>query len=343
MRTSVALLSIVIGASVAFWVPSAPAIAADAAVAKKDVVIRFGNQPGIATASIVKHYGWLEKQGYTVKWINFNDAGSEMRALAAGELDVMLAGAAPEMVLSSKYAGSMFVAGPLTNGNQLIVPVDSPIKTIKDLKGKRIAYPGPGSQQYALIATALHAEGMKPEDVDLYKSVASDMLSLMQRKEIDGFMAWTPFTSEAVRTGAGRVLLSAQDVFAKVGGKGEWISEGYVTSRECATKHPDALVDCMTAVARSARLIRTRQDEAVAALSTETGLAKETIAFAIDKKFAIFPPSIAPDSATVQSMVQIFADSGLIQGVNISDFVHSLNHPEFAQKAEATLDREARK
>src|SRR4029078_13519066 len=100
------------------------------------------------------------KQGYTVKWINFNDAVSEMRALAAGEIDIMLAGAAPEMVLSSKYYGSWFVAGPLTNGNQLIVPVDSPIKTVKDLRGKRIAYPGPGSPQYALIATALHAYGM---------------------------------------------------------------------------------------------------------------------------------------------------------------------------------------
>lgn len=343
MRTSAALLTIIVGASLGLCVPSSFTLAADAPGMKKDVEIRFGNQPGIATASIVKHYGWLEKEGYNVKWVNFNDAGSEMRALAAGEIDIMLAGAAPEMVLSSKFAGSWFVAGPLTNGNQLIVPVGSPIKTVKDLRGKRIAYPGPGSQQYALIATALHAEGMKPEDVDLYKSVASDMLSLMQRKEIDGFMAWTPFTSEAVRTGAGRVLLSAQDVFTKVGGKGEWISEGYVASRDFATKHPEALVDCIKAVAKAARLIRDKQGEAVAALSAETGLAKETIAFAIDKKFAIFPPSIAPSADSVQSMVQIFAQAGLIEGVNVPEFVRNLNHPEFAQKAEAALDREAKK
>ena len=112
MRTFVALLALI--AVLAFGGPDA---ALAQAAGKKDVVIRFGNQPGIATASIVKHFGWLEKQGYTVKWINFNDAGSEMRALAAGEIDIMLAGAAPEMVLSSKYAGSWFVAGPLTNGN----------------------------------------------------------------------------------------------------------------------------------------------------------------------------------------------------------------------------------
>jgi ABC-type nitrate/sulfonate/bicarbonate transport system substrate-binding protein len=168
------------------------------------------------------------------------------------------------------------------------------------------------------------------------------MLSLMQRKEIDGFMAWTPFTSEAVRTGAGRVLLSAQDVFAKVGGKGEWISEGYVASRDFATKHPDALVDCITAVARAAPMIRTRQAVAVAALSAETGLAKETISFAIDKKFAVFPPSIVPTADTVQSMVEIFAQAGLIEGVNVPDFVRSLNHPEFAQEAEAMLSRETK-
>jgi ABC-type nitrate/sulfonate/bicarbonate transport system substrate-binding protein len=334
MRTCVTYLLLI--AALALGGPST----ATAQTTGKDVVIRFGNQPGIATASIVKHFGWLEKQGYTVKWINFNDAGSEMRALAAGELDIMLAGAAPEMVLSSKYAGSWFVAGPLTNGNQLIVPVDSPIKTVKDLKGKKIAYPGPGSQQYALIATALHAQGMNPDDVNLYKSAAPDMLSLMQRNEIDGFMAWTPFTSEAVRTGAGRVLLSAQDVFANVGGKGEWISEGYVASRDFATKHAEALVDCVAAVARAAQMIRTQQAEAVAALSAETGLAKETINFAIDKKFAVFPPTIVPKTETVQSMVEIFAQAGLIEGVKVADFVHNLNHPEFAEKAEAKLARE---
>jgi len=334
MRTCVTYLLLI--AALALGGPST----ATAQTAGKDVVIRFGNQPGIATASIVKHFGWLEKQGYTVKWINFNDAGSEMRALAAGELDIMLAGAAPEMVLSSKYAGSWFVAGPLTNGNQLIVPVDSPIKTVKDLKGKKIAYPGPGSQQYALIATALHAQGMNPDDVNLYKSAAPDMLSLMQLNEIDGFMAWTPFTSEAVRTGAGRVLLSAQDVFANVGGKGEWISEGYVASRDFATKHPEALVDCVAAVARAAQMIRTQQAEAVAALSAETGLAKETINFAIDKKFAVFPPTIVPKTETVQSMVEIFAQAGLIEGVKVADFVRNLNHPEFAEKAEAKLARE---
>lgn len=338
MRSMTIIIAFIVALISSAWPTDASS--AESAATKKDVVIRFGNQPGIATASIVKHFRWLEKQGYTVKWINFNDAGSEMRALAAGELDIMLAGAAPQMILSSKFAGSWFVAGPLTNGNQLIVPVDSSIHTVKDLKGKRIAYPGPGSQQYALIASALHDAGMKPEDVNLYKSVASDMLSLMQRKEIDGFMAWTPFTSEAVRTGAGRVLISAQTIFSKVGGKGEWISEGYVARKDFATKHPQALIDCLTAVARATKMIREKQADAVEALSAETGLAKETIAFAIDKKFAVFPPTIIPQNEAVQSMVEIFAQAGLIEGVDIPTFVKSLNHPEFAQKAEAALAKE---
>ena len=327
----------------AFGLSDGLAMAAQQTAGKKDIVIRFGNQPGIATASIVKRYGWLEKDGYTVTWINFNDAGSEMRALAAGELDVMLAGAAPEMILSSKYEGSWFVAGPLTNGNQLMVPVNSSAKSVKDLKGNRIAYPGPASQQFALIATALHQAGMKPNDLDLYKSAAPDMLALMQRKEIDGFMAWTPFTSEAERQGAGRVLLNAQDVFAQVGGKGEWISEGYVASKDFAEKHADALVDIMKAVARSVRMMREHEMEAVAALSAETGLKKETIAYAVDRKFAIFPPSIVPDPGTVESMVKIFSQADLIEGIDIPSFVRKFNHPEFAKKAEAALDEEGKK
>jgi aliphatic sulfonates family ABC transporter substrate-binding protein len=337
MRVIVTLL--VVSLSLVHLLEPRTSFAATSSEAAKNLVIRFGNQPGITTASIVKHFRWIEKQGYKVDWINFNDAGSEMRALVAGDLDVMLAGAAPEMILSSKYAGSWFVAAPVTNGNQLIVPVKSPIKTIQDLRSKRIAYPGPGSQQFALLSTALHDANMKPDELNLYKSAAPDMPSLLKRGEIDGFMAWTPFTSESVRAGVGRVLLNANDVFNKAGGKGQWISAGYLVSSKFAQEHPQAVVDVVKDIAKASRLIRTNQDEAVSALSAETGLSKETIAYAIDHKFAMFPSSIVPDHKVVQSMVKIFVSSGLIKGVDISKFVNRLVHPEFAQKAEAQLHR----
>lgn len=317
----------------------AQAIGAAIATAQdaKKPTIRFGIQPGITTGSLVKHFRWLEDEGYKVEWISFNDAGSEMRALAAGALDLMLSGAAPQMVLSTRFPGSRFIAATIGNGNQLIVPVDSPIRTLSDLRGKRIAYPGPGSQQYALIATALLGVGMAPKEVNLYRSNAPDMPALLAKREVDGFMAWTPFTSESVRAGVGRVFLNAQDVFQKAGGKGIWISEGYVTTEKFATEHPDALVDCLKAIARSVRLLRSDQAKASAALSAATGMPAEAISYAIDHKFAVFPSSIAPDVDTVRSMVEIFGKAGLIKDVDIPSFVRTFVSPEFARRAEAQL------
>lgn len=303
----------------------------------KKPTIRFGIQPGITTGSLVKHFRWLEDDGYKVEWISFNDAGSEMRALAAGALDLMLSGAAPQMVLSTRFPESRFIAATVGNGNQLIVPVNSPIRQLADLRGKQIAYPGPGSQQFALIATALSGAGMTPKDVNLYRSNGPDMPALLAKKEVDGFMAWTPFTSESVRTGVGRVFLNAQDVFQKAGGKGTWISEGYVTTEKFAREHPEALVACLKGIARSVRLLRNDPAKASAALSAATGLPAEAISYAIDKEFAVFPSSVAPDAGTVTSMVEIFAKAGLIKDVDIPSFVRTFVSPDYARRAEAQL------
>lgn len=317
----------------------AQAIGIGAVIAQdaKKPTIRFGIQPGLTTGSLVKHFHWLEDDGYKVEWISFNDAGSEMRALAAGALDLMLSGAAPQMVLSTRFPGSRFIAATIANGNQLILPVKSPIRTLADLRGKRIAYPGPGSQQYALIATALSGVGMAPKEVNLYRSNGPDMPALLAKGEVDGFMAWTPFTSESVRAGVGRVFLNAQDVFQKAGGKGMWISEGYVTTEKFATEHPDALVACLKAIARSVQLLRTDQAKASAALSAATGMPAEAISYAIDHKFAVFPPTIAPDADTVRSMVEIFSKAGLIKDVDVPSFVRTFVSPDFARRAEAQL------
>lgn len=323
----------VVAIAVAYIVAAGSVFAQDA----RKPTIRFGIQPGITTGSLVKHFRWLEDEGYKVEWISFNDAGSEMRALAAGALDLMLSGAAPQMVLSTRFPESRFIAATIGNGNQLIVPVKSSIRELGDLRGKKIAYPGPGSQQFALIATALAGVGMAPKDVNLYRSNAPDMTALLAKSEVDGFMAWTPFTSEAVRTGVGRVFLNAQDAFQKAGGKGTWISEGYVTTEKFAKEHPEALIACLRGIARSVRLLKNDPAKASAALSAATGLPVEAISYAIDKQFVAFPSSIAPDVQTVTSMVEIFAKAGLIKDVDIPSFVRTFVSADFARQAEAQL------
>lgn len=303
---------------------------------RSNITIRIGTQPGLTTTTLVEESQWLEERGYNVEWISFNSAGSELRALASDSLDIAMAGASPGFVLCSRYPGCKFIAAPITNGVQLIVPPDSDIKTVEDLKGKNIAYPGPGSQQYALLSTALNAAGMVPEDVGLYKTAAPAMSSQLLQGEVDGFMAWTPFTSEPARKGQGRVVISGQKVFEEVGGEGQWISEGYFARRAFVEEHPDVVVEVLEDVARAAELVRTDLDKAASLWSGGTELPEEAFTYAVSEGFAVFPESIVPNVQTVESMISILKDAGLMdEDLNVKEYSADLVDASYAERAES--------
>jgi ABC-type nitrate/sulfonate/bicarbonate transport system substrate-binding protein len=78
--------------------------------------------------------------------------------------------------------------------------------------------------------------GLKESEAELFRANAPDMRTLLDKKPVDGFHAWAPFTSEAVRTGAARTLFSSDDI-AKPKGD-HWLNGGWAVRAVYAKDNP---------------------------------------------------------------------------------------------------------
>lgn len=135
-----------------------------------DKIIRIGYQK-FGTLNILKAEGTLEKvlepKGYKVKWTEFPGGPQLLEALNVGSLDLGHTGEAPPIFAQAAGAPIVYFANEPTNpkGEAILVPKDSPIQSVKDLKGKKIAL-NKGSNVHYLLVQALEEYGIQYEEIE---------------------------------------------------------------------------------------------------------------------------------------------------------------------------------
>jgi NitT/TauT family transport system substrate-binding protein len=90
---------------------------------------------------------------------------------------------------------------------------DSPIGTLKDLSGKTVAIPGYSSVQDILLRRALERSGIESRKIAIVVIKPPEMISALDTKQIDAFVAWEPYPARAVVRGIGKVLLSSSQIW----------------------------------------------------------------------------------------------------------------------------------
>src|SRR5688572_14262644 len=110
----------------------------------QDKTLRIGFQK-YGTLVILKERGVLEKrlksQGYTVTWTEFPGGPQLLEALNVGAIDFGSTGEAPPIFAQAAGAPLLYVGHepPAPTGEAILVPADSPIKTVAELKGRKVA------------------------------------------------------------------------------------------------------------------------------------------------------------------------------------------------------------
>lgn len=175
-----------------------------AASANGRPVIRFGHFPNIThVQALVAHQlsrqgkGWFEERlGADVQWFIYNAGPSATEAIFARSLDVTYIGPSPTLnaYAKSKGAEMRILAGAANGGNALVVRPAANIKTVADLKGKKIATPQLGNTQDVQLRAYLADNGFKITqtggDAFILPTANADQLALFQRGELDA--SWTP-------------------------------------------------------------------------------------------------------------------------------------------------------
>lgn len=175
-----------------------PSASIPAATPTQTIVLRIGHQK-FDPLTLVKNKGKLEARlkplGVTeIKWTEFPSGPPQMEALAAGSIDIARTGDAPP--ISAQAAGSNLVyvgtSAPKDSSSALLVKEDSPIKTVANLKGKKVAFAKGSSANY-LIVRILESEGLKWEDITPVYLSPADARAAFEQNNVDAWVIWDPF------------------------------------------------------------------------------------------------------------------------------------------------------
>jgi NitT/TauT family transport system substrate-binding protein/sulfonate transport system substrate-binding protein len=165
-------------------------------------VVRIGYQK-FNTLNILKETGYLEKAlaplGTKVEWREFLVTSLVTEAITAGALDIGHASDGIGVFQQAQGKGLAYLASesPYPEGVGFLVPSHSPIKSIRDLKGQKIAI-GRGYNTHYLLTKALEANGMTNSDVDIvYIQLPSDHLAAYQAGKVAAVGLWDPFLAAA--------------------------------------------------------------------------------------------------------------------------------------------------
>ncbi|MFV0671891.1 sulfonate ABC transporter substrate-binding protein [Variovorax sp. tm] len=186
-------------------------ISAASAHAQGKGELRIGYQKSASLFVLQKAQGTLEKKlaplGFGVKWVEFPAGPQLLEGLNVGAVDVGYVGEAPPIF--AQAAGAKFVyfgydpAAP--RAEAILVTKDSPIKSVADLKGRKVAL-NKGSNVHYLLVKQLEKNGLKLSDIQPVYLAPADGRAAFESKNVDAWVIWDPFQAAAEKATGARVL-----------------------------------------------------------------------------------------------------------------------------------------
>jgi len=149
----------------------------------------------------------MKTKGYKVVWKEFQDGNSLMQALKAGSINYARTGDTPPVSALSTGTKLTYVAAGYSKakGSGILVKNSSSISSIKDLKGKKVAYTKGTSSQYMLLA-ALKKAGLSASDITWVNMDQSSASVAFSKGKVDAWATWDPYTSQAEITQNAKLL-----------------------------------------------------------------------------------------------------------------------------------------
>jgi sulfonate transport system substrate-binding protein len=252
------------------------------------------------TLIILKSRGDLDKRlaahGVTVKWAEFPSGVQILEAMNSGNVDFGITGETPP-VFAQAAAGSQarYVAyePSAPAGEAIVVPPNSPLKTLVDLKGKRIAV-AKGTNTHYLLVQALKKAGLTPDDVSIAYLKPADANAAFVNGDVDAWAIWDYYYAAAQAQSAVRVLS---------GGEGLVDNHAFfLASQDEVAKYPEVLKITLDEVAKVDQWTRDHPDDAAALLSQQIGIDAAILKVAIGRA-GFGPRPLTPEVVAAQQRI----------------------------------------
>jgi sulfonate transport system substrate-binding protein len=292
--------------------------AVDSHAVAQEKIVRIGHQT-LGAYTLLKQRGTLEQRlkpfGYSVSWTQFPGGPQLLEGLKAGAVDLAHAGEAPPIFAQADGVPLVYIghepASPKTEA--IIVPKDGPLKTIADLKGKKVAL-NRGSNVHYLLVRALERAALKYSDVELVFLPPAGGREAFENRSIDAWVIWEPYRAAAEMSLGARLLVDGTGLVSN--------HEFFFAAKPFADTHPQVVDVVLDAV-------RERYGEVVKDLSgtakifsAVSGFPVPVLETAISRRSFGVQPISASVIAEQQKIADTFRSLGLIPAaINVSDVV----------------------
>jgi len=303
-------------------------IAAASFHASAQTTLRIGFQKSASLLTFQKSNGSLEKRlaplGVSVKWVEFPAGPQLLEGLNVGAVDVGFVGEAPPIF--AQAAGARFVyigfdpAAP--EAEAIVVPKDSALKSVAELKGKKVAL-NKGSNVHYLLVKALEKQGLKFSDVQAVYLPPADARAAFERGAVDAWVIWDPFLAAVEKQSGARQL---QDGRGLVNNYAYYLAE-----RGYAEKSPKVIQALFEDTQAQAATLKGNVKAAAAVIAPLQGLSPDVVELSLTRyQFGVKPltPAVAAEQ---QKIADTFHALGLIPSpIRVADAL-----PGSAKLAEA--------
>ncbi|HEY9208105.1 MAG TPA: aliphatic sulfonate ABC transporter substrate-binding protein [Acidovorax sp.] len=252
------------------------------AQASKPEILRIGLQKSSTLTTILRTRGTLEQLlaplNVKVSWHEFTSGLPLLEALNLGNIDVS-ADVADTVPVFAQAAGAnlTFVAqeAPSPSAQAIVVRADSPIKTVADLKGKKIGFAKAAGVHFLLIA-ALEKAGLSFKDIEPAYLTPADGRAAFERGAIDAWVVWDPFLAAVQKQSAVRVLADGRDLAS--------YQRYYLAGTPYAQARPDVLRVFFNELQKAGVWVKQSPKDAAALLAPVWGLDAAVIELANSRR-----------------------------------------------------------
>ena len=279
--------------------------------------LRVGFQKSACLLVLQKAQGTLEKrlapQGVAVKWVEFPAGPQLLEGLNVGAVDVGYVGEAPPIFAQAAGARFVYVGNDPASpqAEALVVPKDSPLRSVADLKGKRVAL-NKGSNVHYLLVKLLEKHGLKYGDITPVFLPPADARAAFEKGAVDAWVIWDPFLAAAEHQLGARQLADGTGLVNSF--------SFYLAQTDFAQANPQVIRALFANTDDAARFVQADVPRAAALIAPLQGLDVAVVETSLKRyRYGVAPltPAVAEQQ---QKIADTFFDLKLIpKAVRIAD------------------------
>lgn len=269
----------------------------NSASAQDPAQFRIGYQKGSVSLVLAKSHRLLEQRFPTTKisWIEFPAGPQMLEALNVGSIDLGSTGDIPPIFAQVAGADLLYVGvePPKPKAEVILVPENSPIKTVADLKGHKVAFQK-GSSSHNLLLRSLQKAGLKFTDIQPVYLTPADARAAFQQGNVDAWTIWDPYYSAALLQGGVRVLGDGTDL--------NQTGSFYLAVRTYTEANGPFIQQVLDELTKADALTQSDRAQSVTLLANAMGLPEKVISSYLDHRP---PTAIKPlDARTIAAQQQ---------------------------------------